>query len=365
MIIKIKEKLIGSKHPCFIIAEVGVNHNGDINLAKKLIDEAKKAGVDAVKFQTFKSEQLVTPDAEQAEYQTKNIGQKESQYLMLKKLELSYSDFRELKNYCDNMGIIFLSTPHSCKEDIDLVSELSPAIKIASGDLTNLPMLEYVARKNLPIILSTGMSDLDEVKEAVDTIIPINKGLILLHCTTNYPTAIKEVNLKAMKTMADAFNLPTGYSDHTEGINVSLAAVVLGAVVIEKHFTLDKDLIGPDHRASLEPEKLASLVKGIREIEARLVKEEPKAILKELKAEEAMGDGIKKPTEKEKEVIGVARKSIIAAENIKKGTIINEDMLTIKRPGTGILPKYINQIVGKAAKEDIKKDSLIKWEQIG
>ncbi|OGZ22930.1 MAG: N-acetylneuraminate synthase [Candidatus Nealsonbacteria bacterium RIFCSPLOWO2_01_FULL_41_9] len=346
MKIKIGGKLIGAGNPCFIIAEAGVNHNGKLSLAKKLIDKAKEAGVDAVKFQTFKAENIVTKEAKQAKYQTKNIGKKESQFAMLKRLELSYADFRNLKKYCARKKIIFLSTPHSSKEDVDIVAELCPVIKIASGDLTNLPFLKYIAKKDLPIILSTGMANLREVKEAVKTILSINKKIILLHCTTNYPTPVNEVNLRAMFTMGEEFNLPVGYSDHTQGMEVSLAAAAMGACVIEKHFTLNKKLPGPDHKASLGPEELKAMVRGIRNIQA------------------ALGDGTKKPTPSEMETAKVARKSIVAAKNIKKGTEIREDMLAIKRPGTGIAPKYFSKILGKKAKKDIKKDSLINWEQL-
>jgi len=346
MKIKIKNKSIGKGFPCFIIAEAGVNHNGDFNLAKKLIDRAKEAGVDAVKFQTFKAENIVTLEAQQAKYQTKNIGKKESQYAMLKRLELPYPAFRKLKEYCDQKGIIFLSTPHSSREDVDLISKLCPAIKVGSGDLTNLPTLEYMAKKQLPIILATGMANLEEVREAVKVIFPINKKLILLHCTTSYPTPLNEVNLKAMLTIKKEFNLPVGYSDHTEGIDVSLAAVAMGACVIEKHFTLDRKLPGPDHKASLEPKELREMVEGIRNIEM------------------ALGDGVKKPTPSEMETAKVARKSIIAGQDIKKGTKIKEEMVAIKRPGTGIQPKYFEKIIGKIAKRDIKKDKLLTWQAI-
>jgi sialic acid synthase SpsE len=365
MAIKIGKKIMGKENPCFIIAEAGVNHNGDIKLAKKLIDEAKKAGVDAVKFQTFQAEKIVTPDAKQAEYQIKNIGKKESQYTMLKRLELSYSDFQKLKEYCDQKGIIFLSTPHSSKEDVDLVAQLCPAIKVGSGDLTNLPILKYIASKNLPIILSTGMADLEETKEAVELILPFNKQLILLHCTTNYPTPLKEVNLRAMLTLEKEFNLIIGYSDHTEGIKVSLAAVVLGASIIEKHFTLDKNLAGPDHKASLEPQELKSLVNGIRDIEKRLAQgKKPDDLIKELDVEETLGNGIKKPNPSEIEVAKIARKSLVAAIDISAGTKITETMISIKRPGIGILPKYLDQIIGKKSVQEIRKDELIDWKKI-
>lgn len=365
MAIKIANKLISEKSPCFIIAEAGVNHNGDLEMAKKLIDAAKEAGADAVKFQTFRTEEAMTRQAEQAKYQAENTDKKESQFEMVKRLELPYSAFQELKEYCDSKGIIFLSTPHSCREDVDLIAELCPAIKVGSGDITNSPILKYMAKKNLPIILSTGMANLKEVKEAVETILPINKNLILLHCTTSYPVPLNEVNLKAMTTLKKEFNLPTGYSDHTEGIKVSLGAVTLGVSVIEKHFTLDRNLPGPDHKASLEPQELKAMVEGIRNIERKLVnKESVENILKELDIQEALGDGIKRSTLSESEAAKVVRKSIVAAVNINKGTKIEENMLAIKRPGTGIEPKYLSRIINKKTREDIKEDSLIKWEQL-
>lgn len=360
-IIKMANKKIGDGFPVFIIAEAGVNHNGRLDLALKLVDAAKNAGADAVKFQIFKSEKIVTPDAEQAKYQSENIGKKESQYEMLKKLELSYLSFRDLKKYCDEKEIIFLLTPHSCNDDIDLVAELCPAIKVGSGDLTNLPALEYMAKKNLPIILSSGMATLEEVKEAVNVILSLNQKLILLHCTTNYPTPFNEVNLKAMLTMKKEIGYPIGYSDHTEGIAVSLAAVALGACVIEKHFTLDRSLPGPDHKASLEPKELKELVDGARNIEKRLKqRENPDDILKELNVQEAIGDGIKKPNQSEIEVAKVARKSIVATVNINNGSKITEEMIAIKRPGTGLEPKYYFSVIGKKAAIHIKKDMLIK-----
>ncbi len=346
MKIKVGKKFIGENQPVFIIAEAGVNHNGDMKLAKKLVDAAKEAGVDVVKFQTFKSENIVTADAKQATYQSKNTGKTESQYDMLKRLELSYADFTDLKKYCDKKGIIFSSTPHSSKEDVDLVAKLCPFIKVGSGDLTNIPILEYIASKKLPIILSTGMATMREIQDAVKIISPRNKKLILLHCTTNYPTPFDEVNLEAMATMAKKFKLPIGYSDHTEGIEISLAAVAMGACVIEKHFTLDKNLPGPDHKASLEPRELKKMVEGIRAIEA------------------AFGDGIKKLTLSELAIAKIARKSIVAASDIIKGTVIKESVLAIKRPGTGIAPKHIDTIIGRKAKQDIKKDELISWKMV-
>jgi len=362
-----KNKLEFDKNqPCFIIAEAGVNHNGDFELAKKLVGVAKEAGVDAVKFQTFKAEETVTPDAAQAKYQSDNIGRAESQFAMLKRLELSYGDFRKLKRYCDKLDIVFMSTPHSCKEDVDLVAELCPAIKVGSGDLTNLPMLKYMASKGLPLIVSTGMATLDEVKEAVDAIFPINEDLIVLHCTTNYPTPLNEVNLRAMLTMRKEFGLPIGYSDHTEGINVSLAAAALGACVTEKHFTLDKKLPGPDHKASLELDELKSLVDGIRHVEKQLTQRiKPEEIIARLGMEAAMGNGIKLPTASELETAKAARKSIVAARDIHKGQTLTEDMLAIKRPGTGILPKHLDEFIGKTLAKSIKKNELLTWTHIG
>ncbi len=365
MQIKIGKKLIDKGNPCFVIAEAGVNHNGDLELAKKLIDAAYEAGVDAIKFQTFKSEEIVTPEAEQAKYQTENTGKKTSQYEMLKRLELPYSAFRELKKYCDEKRILFLSTPHSCKEDVDLVAELCPTIKVGSGDLTNLPILKYMARKKLPIIFSTGMANMEEIREGVEAILPINNQLILLHCTTNYPTALNEVNLRAMQTMEKEFNLLTGYSDHTENINVSLVAVAMGACIIEKHFTLDRNMEGPDHKASLEPKELKNLVDGIRSIEKQLSEgEKSENIIAKLNVQEALGNGIKRPNSSEVEVAKIARKSIVAANDIKAGEMIKEEMLKIKRPGTGIMPKFLDKVVGKTAKENIQKDELIAWEKI-
>jgi len=365
-IIEINRKKIGKEQPCYIIMDAGVNHNGSMELAKKLVDAAKKAGVDAVKFQTFKSEKIVTPDAEQAEYQTKNIGKKESQYDMLKRLELTYNDFEELKKYCDKKSIIFLSTPHSCNEDVDLIAKLCPAIKVASGDLINIPLLKYIGHKNLPILLSTGMGTLEEVREAVDTIKPYNDRLVLLHCTSNYPTPFNEVNLKSMITMRNAFGYLVGYSDHTEGIIVSVAAVAMGACVIEKHLTLDKKMQGPDHKASLEPDEAVALVKQVRQVEKMLKKNKSvEDIFNELKVpKEITGDGIKRPMPSEYATMKVARKSVVAAQDIRKSSVITEEMLTIKRPGNRLHPREYYKIIGKTAKKNIAKDSLLSWSDL-
>ena len=346
MKIKIGKKVIGERKPCFIIAEAGVNHNGDIKLAKKLIDVAKKTGADAVKFQTFKAENVVTETAKMAEYQRKNIGSKKSQLAIIKELELDYENFIKLKKYCDRKKIIFLSTPHS-EDAIDFLEPLVPAYKIGSGDLTNLPFLEKIAKKKKPIILSTGMANLLEVKEAVKTISKEgNNKIILLHCTTNYPCPLAEVNLRAMLTLKKEFNLPVGYSDHTLGILVPIMAVAMEAKVIEKHFTLNKNLPGPDHKASLEPRELEEMVKLVRE------------------AEKVLGRGIKKPTKSEEKIKKVVRKSIVAKTDIRKGSKITKDMLVIKRPGTGIEPRYLGRVVGKIARKDIKKDTLIKFSDL-
>lgn len=331
----------------FIIAEAGVNHNGDINLAKKLIDIAKKANVDAVKFQTFKTEKIVGKFADMAEYQKENLKTKESQFDMIKKLELSYSDFRELKRYCDENNIMFLSTPDD-EDSLDLLVDLKvPMIKVGSTEITNLKYLSRIAKKNLPIILSTGMSTLGEVETALKTIhYSGNNKVTLLHATTDYPTKYEDVNLKAMITLKNAFNVPIGYSDHTLAYEAAVAAVSMGAQVIEKHFTLDKSMEGPDHKASLNPNELEEFVIKIRNTEALL------------------GDGIKKPTKREEQNIIVARRSIVAAYDLKKGSVITENMIVFKRPGSGIKPEMIDILIGRTLKRDIKEDEVIQWEDI-
>jgi len=344
--IKIGDKLIGENEPCFVIAEAGINHNGSLKLAKKLIDIAKKAGADAIKFQTFRAENVVIKNAKIAEYQRKNLGKKESQFLMLKKFELNYKDFKRLKKYCDKKRIIFLSTPHS-EDVIDFLEPLVPAYKIASSDLTNLLFLKKIARKKKPMILSTGMATLGEVKEAINAIKKSgNNKIILLHCTSNYPCPPEETNLRAILTLKKDFRLLVGYSDHTLGVIVPMLAVAIGAVIIEKHFTLNRNLFGPDHKASLEPNELKEMVNLIR------------------KTEKILGSNIKKPTLSEKKVRKIVRKSIVAKVDILKGTKIREDMLIIKRPGTGIKPKYFEKIIGRKSKKNISKDSLIKFSDL-
>ncbi len=335
------------KKGCFIIAEAGVNHNGSIELAKKLITAAAGAGADAVKFQTFKSEDLVSINAQKAEYQKHTTDSMESQLEMIKKFELSIKDHQELVAYAKNMKIMFLSTPFD-ERSVDLLIELGvPIIKIGSGEVTNHPFLRYVSGKGMPIILSTGMSTLEEVAEAVSVIRKAGcKDLVLLHCTSNYPARQEDCNLLAMKTMADELNLPVGYSDHTPGIVVSIAAAAMGACVIEKHFTLDKNLSGPDHKASLEPDELEEMVKSVRLVER------------------ALGSPVKAPVDAELEVRDVVRRSVVAKVDIPKGIVITEDMLAFKRPGIGFPPKNAKLLIGKTAKRIIYKDELIKTEHI-
>ncbi|RRS31272.1 MAG: hypothetical protein P794_04280 [Epsilonproteobacteria bacterium (ex Lamellibrachia satsuma)] len=327
----------------FIIAEAGVNHNGDINLAKKLIDVAVEAGVDAVKFQTWKTELLVTKEANQAEYQTENTGINESQFDMLKRLELSYDEFRELKNYCDIKNIMFLSTPDEF-ESANFLSELQEIFKIGSGEVTNLPYLRHIGKLNKKVILSTGMADMGEIEDALDVLVAAGtnkENITVLHANTMYPTPMEDVNLKAMQTIGNTFDIAYGYSDHTLGIEVDIAAVAQGATVIEKHFTLDKTMEGPDHKASLEPDELKAMVKAIRNIEL------------------ALGSSVKKPSKSEKPNMEVARKSIVASCTIQKGEKFSEANLAVKRPGNGINPMRWDEVVGTIAQKNYEVDELI------
>lgn len=345
--IKENHTFIVDNNPCFIIAEAGVNHNGDVKLAKNLIDVAVDAGADAVKFQTFITEDVLSINAPKADYQKLTTDPLESQYEMIKKLELSKEEHKELIEYSKNQKILFLSTPFD-EKSVDLLIELGiPLIKISSGEITNHPFLKYISKKGLPIILSTGMSTLEEVGEAVSVIKEAGcKDLTLLHCTSNYPARFEDCNLRAMKTMAEAFNVPVGYSDHTPGIVVPIAAAAMGACVIEKHFTLDKNLPGPDHKASLEPNELKEMVRNIRIIE------------------KALGSSIKAPVASELEVRDVVRRSIVAKIEIPRGVIITEDLLAFKRPGMGIAPKDIGLLIGKTANKNIIKDEIIKLENM-
>lgn len=327
----------------FIIAEAGVNHNGCIELAKQMVNKAKEAGADCIKFQTFVSKNIVSKSASKAEYQKQRTNSDESQLEMLRKLELSFDEFKELKEYCDFKEIEFLSTAFDF-DSIDFLNNLGMRIwKIPSGEITNLPYLIKISKTNKPVILSTGMSTLDEIEDAI-SILKTNgcKDIILLHCTTEYPAPYADVNLRAMDTLKQKFNVTVGYSDHTSGIEVAIAAVAIGAKVIEKHFTLDRNMEGPDHKASLEPNELKNMVKSIRNIEL------------------AVGNGEKKPTESEKKNKAIARKSIIAKKSIKKGQIFTEDNITVKRPGNGISPMRWFDVIGKSAIRDFEEDELIE-----
>lgn len=325
----------------YIIAEAGVNHNGSFDLACKLVDAAKKAGANCIKFQTFKAKNLVSHTAKKAEYQKKTTGDS-SQQEMLQKLELSFDEFLQLKSYCEKVGICFLSTPFDF-DSIDFLNSIDmPFWKIPSGEVTNLPYLLALAKTGKPVVMSTGMCTLQEIRDAV-TVLKENgtKDIKLLHCNTEYPTPFEDVNLKAMQTLRDEFHLETGYSDHTKGIEVPIAAVALGATIIEKHFTLDRNMEGPDHKASLEPNELAAMVCAIRNIE------------------KAIGTGGKEPSPSEKKNITIARKSIVAKTKIKAGEVFTEENITVKRPGTGISPMKWFDVLGEKAVRDFDEDELI------
>ena len=328
-----------------IIAEAGVNHNGSLGLAKLLVDKAVEAGADIVKFQTFKSEKMVSKSAKQAEYQQKNIGKSSgSQLDMLKKLELSQEDHQELMAYCKEKGIRFLSTAFDM-DSVDFLHSLKLGLwKIPSGEVTNYPYLRKIAQYSEPVIISTGMCEISDIEYAIKVLIKNGlsiDNITILHCNTEYPTPYKDVNLKAMLTIGDKFGVSIGYSDHTEGIEVPIAAVALGATVIEKHFTLDKNMEGPDHKASLEPNELKAMISAIRNIE------------------QALGTGHKSISESERKNMEAARKSIVAACPIKKGELFTEENLTVKRPGTGISPMRWNEVIGLTARE-ILEDQLIE-----
>lgn len=347
MVIKMQigERIVGKDQPCFIIAEAGVNHNGDLNLAHQLIDVATQAGADAIKFQTFKAENLTTLDAPKAAYQLEATSASESQYEMLRRLELDADAHRELIVHCRDKKILFLSTPFD-EASVDLLETLGvSAYKTPSGEITNLPYLAQIASKNKPMIVSTGMAFLGEVETAVRTIENAgNPSPALLHCVSNYPADPSDINLRAMRTMAQAFNVPVGYSDHTLGIEVALAAVALGACIIEKHFTLDRNLPGPDHQASAVPAELAALVRGIRIVEASL------------------GDGRKLPSLSEANTVAVARKSLIAACDISANVKLTEKMITIKRPGTGLPPAMREYLIGRVTRTSISAGALLNLD---
>ena len=329
----------------YIIAEAGVNHNGDLELAKKLIDAAVVAGADAVKFQAFKADRLVAHDAPLAEYQRRAAGTEESQYAMLKRLELDENQFRLLYAHCRDQGIDFLSSPFDL-EGIDFLAALGLEVfKIPSGEITNLPYLRKIGRLQQSVLLSTGMADMEEVRFALDTLIEAGTArqkITVLQCNTEYPTPMEDVNLEAMRTMAETLGVAVGYSDHTEGIEVAIAAVSLGATVVEKHFTLNRSLPGPDHRASLEPDALQAMIAAIRNVE------------------QALGNGIKMPSRSELPNRLVARKSIVAARAIEKGELFTENNLTVKRPGTGISPLRWDEALGRVALRNYAANEFIE-----
>ena len=329
----------------FIIAEAGGNHNGSMKLAMKLVDVAVEAGVDAVKFQTFRAERMISKFARKAEYQCNTSGKSETQLEMVKRLELDVTEHEELMGYCRGKGIMFLSTPFDL-ESIELLNGIGVEIfKIPSGEITNLPYLRRIGELKRKKILSTGMAEMGEIENALDILQEAGTpkdSIVVLHCNTEYPTPMEDVNLKAMLTIRDTFGVNVGYSDHTPGIEVPIAAVALGATVIEKHFTLDKNMEGPDHIASLDQSELERMVTAIRNIE------------------KAMGDGIKRPSSSELKNMPVVRKSIVAVRNIKKDDIFTEYNITVKRPGTGISPMEWDSIIGRQAIRDFNEDELIE-----
>lgn len=339
MKIKIGKKLIGDKCPVFVIAEAGINHNGDIEKAMLLIDGAAKCGADAVKFQTHLPEKEMLKDAFTADY----VG--DSLFDILKKVELSKEDHIKLKEHAEEKGILFLSTPFS-REAADLLEEINvQAYKVGSGEMTNLPLIEHIAKKGKPMFISTGMSIFEEIKETVDLIKKFNNNLIILHCTSSYPTKYEDVNLRVIEKLRGEFKTPVGLSDHSLGIYTSLAAVVLGACVVEKHFTISREWPGPDQKVSIEPGELKDLVDGVRAIK------------------KALG-GIKKINDDEIPVKEMARESVVSLVDIPQGTAIEANMVWVKRPGTGIPAKELNNIIGKKAKQYIKADQLILWNDI-
>lgn len=332
-----------------IIAEAGVNHNGSLDTAKKMVDAAKESGADYIKFQTFHAHSLVTADCEAADYQKENAGA-ESQKDMLKSLELSFDEFKQLKAYCDEKGIGFLSTPFDA-DSIDFIASLKPDyMKVPSGELTDLPFLRKMASTGIPVIISTGMATPEEIAKALKPFLKAGYGsddIILLHCTTQYPTPMEDVNLLAMKTVAESFGHKAGYSDHTLGIEVPIGAATLGAAVVEKHFTLDRNMPGPDHKASLEPAELKKMVESIRNIE------------------KALGNGVKEVKESERPNLIAARRSIVAKRDIKQGEVLTEDDICTKRPATGLNPMMWDKVIGTKAIRDFAKDEMIEIDNSG
>lgn len=348
MNIRIGNRIIGDGQPVFIVAEIGVNHNGDPLLAEKLIRAAKAAGADAVKFQTFKAEDLVAANTPKDEYMKKETGSSESMYGMFKRLELPQDSYRSLKDLAESMGLIFFSSPFS-ESAVDFLFNLGVKVfKIASAEITNLPLLRYIGRKGLPVILSTGMSNMDEVKTAVKTLEAGGcKDIILLHATISHPAKKEDLNLRAIGALKDEFKFPVGYSDHTDDTFVPSLAVASGAILIEKHFTLDKLMDGPDHCHSMDPRGMSDMVRMIRD------------------TEKVLGASDKTCVKAEEDVRLLARRSLIAKRDISRGTRIESSMITVKRPGTGITPLSIDEVLGKVALVDIPSDETIKWDMIG
>lgn len=345
--VEIAGRWIGPGHAPFLIAEAGVNHNGELDMALALVDAAVQAGADAVKFQSFSAERLVSPQAPKAHYQLETTDQAESQYQMLKRLELSAADHRLILAHCQKKGVLFLSSPFD-EESADFLERLDvAAFKIPSGEITNLPFLAHVARKGRPLIVSTGMSSLGEVEAALQTIAGAgDPPLVLLHCVSQYPAPPEELNLRAMHTLQAAFGVPVGFSDHTAGIEMALVAVALGAGVIEKHFTLDRSLPGPDQRASLEPDELQRLAEGMRQVSL------------------ALGDGVKRPAASEKDTAAVARKSLAAACDLPAGTLLTAEMVVVRRPGSGLPPVMREQLLGRRTAKALTAGQLFHWEDV-
>ncbi len=359
--IRIGEKEVGLGKACFIIAEAGVNHNGNIDLAEKLIIAAAGAGADAIKFQTFKAEQVTTKHSPTAAYQKKNVGE-DNQWALLRPLELKEEAYPRLIDACKKADIMFLSTPHGFIDSAKFLDPLVPAWKVGSGDLTNLPFLKWLSQTGKPIILATGMGTIAEIKEAVEAIETTgNKNTVILHCTTNYPTPDDEANVSAMLDIQTNFpDYPIGYSDHTLGIDADVLAAGLGAVMIEKHFTLDRNMPGPDQKNSLEPKELAEMIKAVRKIQSLDQKEKEAMLAQMPRVKTLMGAGKKVPFKSELTIGEIARKAVIAQTDIPAGTVITEAMLTIKRPALGGLhPRYYEKIIGKTAKKDIMADTQI------
>ena len=344
---RIGERVVGEKQPCFVIAEAGVNHDGDVEVAHRLVDVAADAGADAVKFQTFETDALITTDAPKAAYQIETTGGAESQHAMLKKLELPRDAHARLKAHCEQRGMVFLSTPFD-PPSLDFLAALGVlAFKSPSQEIINLPFLRQMARHTRPMIVSTGNSTLGEVDAAVRVIEAEAAPFALLHCTSQYPAEAATANLRAMDTLARAYRVPVGYSDHTLGTAVAVAAATLGATVLEKHYTLDRKRTGPDHRASLEPAELASLVRDIRSAEA------------------ALGDGRKRPAPGEPEVGLVARKSLVAARDLPAGTLLDHDSVAAKRPGSGLSPALTDLVIGRRLRVGLARGTLITFDVLG